>query len=282
MLNWNKGILGLVICCMCSYAAKADVLIPFELVNGLIVIEAEVDGESGNFIVDSGANGVLLNHTTGASDVSYQSLTTTLEGSERKIESLRVGEFELGQLLGFSTDLRQIEAFLEKPLHGILGYSVFTPNSLIFDFAASKLHISENILTDIDHEGLSSMPFYVFDDLPMVDLRIDGQTYSFVLDTGASSHFIDKALRETLASSFVPTGVQKSIITTCGSKQISNEYETANFWVGTSSFDLRAFEKDFQVISKELGKDISGLLSISKLSDSKVLMDLRSKNLYFE
>ena len=134
-----KKMIKISLLCILSHLAHADITVPFEMVNGLILVEAEMNGVVGNYIVDSGSNGILLNGTGKKSDISYQTLSSTLEGSETRIESFKVGEFELDQLLGFSTDLSNLETYLEKPIDGILGCAIFNPNSVLFDFSSSRM-----------------------------------------------------------------------------------------------------------------------------------------------
>ncbi|MEM9548056.1 MAG: pepsin/retropepsin-like aspartic protease family protein [Bacteroidota bacterium] len=260
--------------------ALANISVPFELINGLIVVEAEVNGEIGNYIIDSGSNGILLNENSSSSDVSYQTLSSTIEGSETKIETFRVGEFESRQLMGFSTDLSNIEVFLEKPIDGILGYTIFNPNSLLFDFENFQMIISERELNDADVLDFHHFPFYVLNDLPIVDLEIAGEIRSFILDTGASTHFIDRSLRSNFKKFFVPTGNAKNIVTAGGEDTEAVEYFIMDTNIGASK-SLTAYEKDFSEISKLLEKEISGLISISKLCTNKVFFNLNSNTLFY-
>jgi len=272
---------SLVFCFLMTGLSFANISVPFELVNGLIIIEAEINGTIGNYVVDSGSNGILLNGHSNLSDVSYQTLTSTLEGRETIIESFKVGDFEAGELLGFSTDLSNLEIYLEKQIAGILGCSIFTPNSLIFDFTNSKMVISEDAFNKKDIEGLSCLSFTIIEDLPVAKVNIQGHAFAFILDSGASSHFIDKKLISRFKASVEPTGVKKNIITAAGNGQISSEYNIPNCKFGDANYTFLAFEKDFTPISESLGMDISGLISLNKLSKSKVYIDLNSKNLYY-
>ena len=262
--------------------AFANITVPFELVNGLIIVQAEMNGKIGNYIVDSGSNGILLNGSSEDSDVSYQTLSSTLEGSEMKIESFRVGEFELAQLLGFSTDLSNLEVYLEKPIDGILGCAIFNPNSLLFDFASSKMIISEALIDESEVEGFNHLDFYIFEDLPMVNIKIADKKHSFILDSGATAHFIDTSILSISKISARRTGNLKNIVTAGGKDKKSAEFKISNCRLGTvNSYDMDAYEKDFSEISATLNKKISGLLSVSKLCENKVYFDLKTNKIYF-
>jgi len=280
-----KGLIKRIFCsiifCLMMLSSYGASSIPFELINGLIIVKAEIDGMPGNYIIDSGSNGILLNTNSEKSDVSYQTLSTTLEGSETKIETFKVGDFEAYELIAFSTDISNLEAYLDIQISGILGCSIFTPNSLGFDFRNSIMIISENKSEIIELKGLTSLPYSVIDDLPLVDMEIAGNTYTFILDSGASSHFVDIDLLEIAGNTATTTGIEKSIVTAGGMDQRSLEYKITNCKIGEQFTSLKAFEKDFAPISHTMEKEISGLLSLSKLSPDIVFFDLKSKKFYY-
>jgi len=267
--------------CLLTNSSYANISVPFELINGLIIVEAEINGTAGNYIIDSGSNGILLNGSIEASEVSFQTLNSILEGSETKIESFKVGDFEVSELQGFSTDLSNLEIYLDRSIAGILGCSIFTPNSITFDFTNSKLIISEQDSQSFDLNNFKNLSFEVVEDLPITELNIGGETYAFILDSGASSHFIDAELLESHQSVIEATGVEKNIITAGGSHQKALEYKIPDSQIGSSRLILDAFEKDFASISETMDRKISGLLSLSKLSTGIVHFDLRAKKLFY-
>lgn len=277
----KKMVCLLLICCF-GNVLKADISIPFEMINGLIVVEAEINGQLGNYIVDSGANGLLLNGNSSHSDVSYQTLNSTLEGSEAIIESFKIGEFETKEVIGFTTDLSNLEVYLEKSLAGILGCSIFNPSTLLFDFKNEKLVISDQGLDSKAIIGYSSFKFQVVEDIPLTTLRVNGESRVFIIDTGASSHFFDSNIIEVVANQCKATGVEKDIFTASGQEDISKEYIVPHVLMGKESASIKAFQKDFSLISKSLGKEISGLLSLSKLTTGQVYFDLNSQTLYYK
>ena len=131
-------------------------------------------------------------------------------------------------------------------------------------------------------KGLNKLAFYVYEDLPVVDILIADEKHSFILDSGATAHFMDNALTSSLSITMAPTGNAKNIVTAAGNAKQSNEYLILNCKLGSSDLQsLKAFEKDFSSISETLGKKISGLLSISKLCTDKVYFDLKSNNIFF-
>ena len=281
MSNLFHKFLCLFVVCLMTNVLHANISVPFDLINGLIIIEAEVNGSMGSYIVDSGSNGILLNGSSKKSDVSYQSLSSTIEGSETKIRTFKVGNFEVSELLGFSTDLSSLEIYLDKTIDGILGCSIFTPNSLVFDFANSNMIISEDDLDVSKFDEYTSLSFNIIEELPVVELKIGGVNYNFILDSGASSHFVDVNLIDSNINTVSSTGIEKSIITASGEDDVSSEFQIPNCTLGRLTKTITAFEKDFSLLSQTLGAKVSGLLSLSKLSTGIVYFDLKSEIVYF-
>lgn len=264
-----------------SNAIIANTIVPFELINGLIIIEAEINGELGNYILDSGSNGILLNNNISKSDISYQTLSGVLEGSETKISSLKLGDFESKELLGFSTNLSNLELYLEKNLAGILGCAIFNPSSLEFNFMENRLIISDKKIDKELIDGMSSINYKVVDDIPIGEVFIRGIKRSFILDTGASSHFMDQDIILELGTQSVKTGISKNIITASGESTTSEEYIVTNSGDDPSICSFKVYSKDFSALSKELGQNIHGLISLSKLSDKVIYFDVLNKKVYY-
>jgi len=261
-----------------SNIVLCNTLIPFDFINGLILIEAEVDGKTGNFILDSGSNGVLLNSKSSKSDVSYQTLSGIAEGSEQEIEALRVGNFESRDLLGFATDLSNLEVYLSRSISGIIGSTVFNPSSLTIDFGNNLIVISNESISDDITKNLTPLAYEVVNDLPVAQIMIDGQPLHFILDSGASSHFIDvNALQAT--ESLKPTGLSKTIFTAVGQTS-AQQYMIDNVELGSKKSSIEVFNKDFRHLAETIDKPVVGLISLSALGD-QVHFDVSSKTIFF-
>jgi len=279
MLNGIQKAAYFLLLMLSSNIGISNNLIPFDFVNGLILIEAEIDGHTGSFILDSGSNGVLLNSKSAHTNISYQTLSGIAEGTEKEISALRVGEFESKNLLGFATDLSNIETYLSRSISGIIGSAIFNPSSLTIDFINSEIVLSDDPVSESISANLSSIPYEVIDDLPVAQLSIGGQPQHFILDSGASSHFIDiKALDG--AHSITPTGTSKTIYTAAAQKTSAAQYRIDNVIMGTTESTMEAYDKDFSPLAEAMDIPIVGLISLRSLGD-KVYFDVTSEKVYF-
>jgi len=259
---------------------KANIEVPFEMVNGLVIIEAEVDGETGNYIVDSGSNEILLNSSLEKRDVIFETLTGSVEGDETGINSLRVGSMEIKNLIGFSMDLSSLESVLEKEINGILGCSIFIPNTLVFDFSKKKLSITEDRVPLSIKEQYRSLSYEVINEIPVTKIELNNNKYAFILDSGASSHFVDVKLLLDAQLAFTPNGTSKKIYTAEGIPENSNLYSCRELAL-EDDLPFEAYTKDFSDISSSMEMPIHGLISLNKIAKDKVYFDIKSKKVFF-
>ena len=73
---------------------KGNFSIPFELINGLTIIEAEIDGVHGKYLLDTGSDGIIID---GETDSKNQNTIVSLGGESKsktqELKLVRVGEF---------------------------------------------------------------------------------------------------------------------------------------------------------------------------------------------
>lgn len=128
---------------------------------------------------------------------------------------------------------------------------------------------------------MNKISFEVSHDLPMIEVNIGDKAWVFILDSGASSHFINQNILNENAVNSRPTGIEKSIYTAAGKGGISKEFEVFDCGIGLENVVLRAFSKDFSHFETLLDKPIGGLISLSKLGNGKVYLDVKTNVLYY-
>jgi predicted aspartyl protease len=262
---------------------STDINIPFDLVKGLIVMEVEVDGVSGNYIFDTGADGVLLNSSDRRiSSTHFSSLNGEVEAFETRIEDLRVGKFHKENIEAFFTDLKGIEDYIGITLNGILGCSFFIPNNVIIDFQKGILRISRRELKEDNMWQFNSLQFSFMAGVPVVEASINREKMLFILDSGATSHFIDNKLIERLSAYFSGTGEIVDIITTGNFSSSIEKVSLKELSLDKVKLSDEIFcPKNFDYLNDNLDKKVSGLLSLSALTKRFVTIDLKKNKIYF-
>ena len=107
------------------------VIIPFKRANNLILIEASIDTLSGNFVLDTGAPGLILNKTYFRESWSSNTFeATNATGSSSAVSKTIVRDFNINEL-HFSkinaeiTELSHIENKRGVKILGLLGVNLF-------------------------------------------------------------------------------------------------------------------------------------------------------------
>ena len=280
MRSVQNIVLSCLIMLSAAASAIANITVPFTMINGLIIVEAEVNGELGNYIIDSGVNGVVINDAKPGNE-EFVTLDGAIGGQDVSIDELRLGNFVQRKVEGFSTDLSSVESFASMKLGGILGCSVFTPHAFIFDFENFEIRILEEEVHSEKDIFSYEAEFSIRDELPFCTIDINGNNYNFILDSGATSHFIDFEASKSLGT-YISTTSREVEVYTSNKSSISKEVSIPSLALGNRTMsDAKALTKDFSTLSSELDFEVHGLISVKKLTSSQVLFDLDNNKLYF-
>ena len=267
--------------CMRAKTEDINITIPFQLVNGLIILQAEIDGVSGSYILDTGANTILVD---GQADNPDQILSTP-EGevmmSHRELTKFSIGAFTQYEISAQVISLSSLQEQLGIEIDGIIGGGYFMPNVLSLDFSTSTINISSKSIEEAAIDNLNPYTFKMVNDIPIVEVEIEHSLYHFAMDSGASIHFIDLEVCEVMASA-KKIKTTSQVLTVDRVKTSHEQYVVNKFRLGSTSFIGHHFiSQSFEQVNTELDIPISGILSLSKLSRNKVILDFKNSTLYF-
>lgn len=247
----------------------ADVVIPFTLQSGLILIDADVDGRQGKYIYDSGCNTIVVDQS--ARRPLSQSLVTgdgVVSVADHKIGTLKIGEMERFDLLAYATDLSALDGHAQTDIHGIIGGYLFNRYAVKIDFVAKQIILQER---DSSYESLTPTPIKLVDDIPLLTIDVNGQELTFILDSGASAHFMDPVVAADLGAVF--SKERTMVISTAGAV----ETRSVKADISSRSGDPLAshfYLKNLQDATDELGQQIDGILSLSSIDVDRLVIDL--------
>lgn len=259
-----------------------DVTIPFQLINGMIIMNLEVDGKQGAFLLDTGADAILIDgipENTSGQEVSTLGGEVAVEMTE--LEYLKIGSLEQYGVAAQVMSLTLLEQNLGIDLFGVIGGAYFMPRSIFMDFTTSTITISDKPFGKKAVHGLSTTKFKMVHGIPVVSVKIGGKSYNFAMDSGASTHFIHDGLLKTM------TGLTKQETSTniISANHISKEvyrYQLAELKLGKVTFENQdCLPQNFDEINAELKKPIAGILSLSAFAKEKIIIDFKKKKMYF-
>lgn len=268
-LTWLSFLLGLSSYAWCADIVKdkeevlVNVTLQFELVDGLIVVQASKDGLPGNYIFDTGAPRLMVNQKVDDEDFHLW----TVKGSQ-KGEKIDVSTFEYGTILAqdveaWAMDLTYLEEMIGRPVAGILGHNLLKGYSVEIDYQLNEISfiIDRNAYKNsTDNYEITSLSISSYaDHLPIVELKIDGEIKKLVFDTGAAISVLDQV----------------------DATQSIQLYASMPITINHIKIDNAPFcVKDISELTSKPGSEIDGILSVSSLDAAKVLIDHNSKRVF--
>jgi hypothetical protein len=196
----------------------AATTVGFTLAENLIVVDAEINGISGNYLVDTGAQTIVLNRTRFASDdietvAMDHAPPSGVGGIMQDVQGvvglqLRWGAIQIGDLRGLVTDLAHLEKSIGVPIAGIIGFNVLERFQVHFNYAAGELTLysldDENrpIVQSDQGDPAQIMQFEMAAHIPVFPVQIAGFELRMGLDSGAGGAMLFERWQATLAGQY--------------------------------------------------------------------------------
>lgn len=268
--------------------------IPFKLVGRLIAVEARIDTLYGTFILDTGAERLLLNQSyfRGRSrpNISAAVGNTGLVESitEKRVDSLHWDNLFFHDVQANVLDLSHIERKKNIRLLGIIGFEVFKDFEVFLDFQLNQL-----ILTRLDKNGFrldpdaiwetpyDSLDFKLYRHMIILEGEVDGTTLRFSLDSGAELNLLDRRVKRKILDSFevirrvkMLGAGQNTIEVLAGTLygvRCGNQHET----------EMRTLLTNLTEMNVSFNIRLDGVLGYEFLSSRRTLINYKRKKLFF-
>lgn len=257
----------------------------FELIGGMILIEANVNGKLGKFILDTGAPGVILNNKPlkKSKDLVAGGLNGAIEIGEIPIKKFEWGIINLSNFTGYTLDISHLEESFDREIAGLIGFDVLADFELLFDYEKREVQIlnaRKNSLHKNNHP-LKKISFQKQGHLPVIQAKIGEKTYRFGIDTGAEVNLMDKNILENLdkniATFLADESIQGLENTTLSVPAVS----VNNTVVQSNDFpDMKYLFVDFSAVNQNQEAKIDGLLGFPFLEKTKVSINYKKQKIY--
>lgn len=174
-------------------------IIPFELVGGIIVLNVSVNGKNGYMAFDTGAMQTCLNKIQFAEIEGKEVEVAKFDNQVKKDSTvvttcdINCGDWNISEASVLLLDMN----YVEKPLRGIksdfvflgtMGIDIIKSHTVLIDYANSIVVLDEDAPDGLKYFDMNA------DVLPVIDVCCEGTSYRFVLDSGANTCLLDKAL----------------------------------------------------------------------------------------
>jgi len=283
-----------------DYLMPAEALsgsIPFTRVGNLIVIQVQLDSISGNFILDTGAPGLVLNLTyfrhyraSQREDAEGGGITGGVAGgSPTMVKQMSFGNFTFTSLQADRVSLGHIENSKNVKILGLLGAGLFKRFEMVIDYANELIHLhrvakNQRMTYKSQYQAkradFYTMPLTIRDGKIMTQVVIGSQRLNFVLDTGAETNIMDSRLPKEVFSE-VEMERKISLIGT-GSKKVEAWYgRVKETNLGSCKIaNMEVMVTSLKHLSAAFGRDIDGMLGYGFLSKQKVGINFLTNEMY--
>jgi predicted aspartyl protease len=259
--------------------------IPLKRSGNLFFIEINVADRTGNFILDTGAEGLVVNETYFRDYKLDRSREVgTINGNAEyakyyKVSGLSLGELKFKDRDADVLDLSQIENSRGLKVLGLIGLDFFKDYLLEIDLRSASL-----ILHDKDFEMIGSKPYIdvptrSLNGVPSILVNVNGEKLRFILDTGAEMNVIhnklDKAVYEGMeiirTTELLGADGSKTQVLVAKLRSVEIDQHELK--------DALTLVLSMNSTRSVVNVDIAGTLGYPFFSEGKVLFDMRRKRL---
>lgn len=262
---------------------RSENVIPFELIRGMIVMQASINDQPGHFILDTGAPLMVVNETPETPSRIAASFKEEIEVGETIINNFDWAGIEEKKLNALVLDISHLEQAFQRPLKGMIGFNAIKEYELLFDYeqqVVRRYHARKNLLHD-QASPLHKLPFQKMDHLPVITVKIGNKKFHFGLDTGACANMIDQSALEALEAELITElpdeevqGLDQSINRV---KAVAiHSIEARDMIIE----DLKFLATDMPELHTDDGMVLDGLLGYSFLSRMKFSINYPKQRIY--
>jgi predicted aspartyl protease len=266
--------------------------------DNLIIIKAKVDTIEGNFILDTGAPGMILNSTYfrdyKPEDPAVNEQTGGITGAVDALLPTRIKAFSFGgiqwyKLYADRISLGHIENLKGTKILGLLGMQLFKRFEMVIDFKNNLLHFRH--IRKNEKKGVSTpVPYDVKTALEM-DLmmrgnkiltngKIGNRKLTFIIDTGAESNVIDARLPGSVLDSVNIQSTMK-LNGAGGTKTDALYGDMRNFKIGTLFIhSMPVLVTNLEKMSFVYEKNLDGMLGFDFLSRHQIGFNFVTRKMY--
>lgn len=275
----------------------ASCIIPFSRAGNLILIKAKADTTEGNFILDTGAPGLVLNATyfrNYPSDNYHEEEQASITGTGSAAMKTVVNHFTLGTFHYYKAgadivNLGNIENSKGVKILGLLGMELFRQCEMIFDYEKNLIylhHISRKEAKTYRHDMLKDtsaytvFPIDITENRIMVKTEMAGKKLLLVIDCAAESNLLDSRLPDKIFEQV--TINQRILLTGAGSNKVEAlAGEMKGFKIGQRAIEnLPVLIANLEKTCFSFGGCVDGVLGFDFLSLHKIGFNFVTRKMY--
>jgi hypothetical protein len=271
--------------------------IPIKMVDQLIVVEASFLDQKGNFIIDTGAERLILNkvhfpkgHRLTKKKGQTTGVTRIIEQPyERQLREFIIHNFSLKNKKSDVIDLSHIEKSKKMRLLGIIGYNILKDYEIFID-----LYLNQITLTQVDKNGekldtkvyaeqiADSVDFKLKKHTIVISGVINTEKVRFALDTGAEFNQLNTNSSKKVLERFRP--MKQLSMVGAGNKKIKVlAGKLYNFMLNERNGvgPMYTIVTNLRKMNEAYGTSVDGVLGYEFLKYKRTIINYKKEKLYF-
>ncbi|WP_053977185.1 retropepsin-like aspartic protease [Mangrovimonas xylaniphaga] len=271
--------------------------IPFQLIDNLIVVKAELMGKKGNFIIDTGSEALILNKVHFPQKYAHNRKRQEMTGVvsiidnpfERKLNSFVIENLVLENQTSDIIDLSHIETSKKMKLLGVIGYSILKDYEIFVDLYLNQITLSktDNKGVKLDPRGylekiVDSVGFKLKNHTIVVNASINGQPLTFGVDTAAEVNQINNKASRKALKYFHPKG--RLMLTGASNKQIevlAGNLHRVKLSETVYLGPMQTIVTNLDNLNKAFGTTLDGILGYEFFKQKRTIINYKKEKLYF-
>ncbi len=277
---------------MTARNAEGVVVLPFQRVGKIIYLEAEVEGKSGGFIIDTGLSEVVLNAAYFENGYSSPLVLKGFNGaldnvSHRKVQ-LTIGTIQKQNVATIVADLSHLEKFKSTRFLGILGNSFLANFEVALDYYNNEITFYEldrkgnRLWAELDEDVPDeSLKMSFKGHIPTIEMVCGEQRLRLGIDSGAESNLFNAKVLEKLGDHF-SQGVSKKVGGLGKEIKLLVAGKTSGLRIGSLPLaPMKTILVDLSPYFAKLhGPRTDGLVGYELLKEYKIAINYRKKKVH--
>ena len=240
-----------------------------------------VDSVSGPSQNENTAPGLILNNQF---DLNVESsyIASGLTGNA-SIDEFTVDEFQILDIVkrdfvAYQMDLAHIEDEILHRFSGLIGSDIFDQSILVLDYQTQVW----GTVGALDISKIETcIPFMMGDHFIIIDIKVAGDKYSMILDTGAEINILDLDTAEQIKKSKMKNIGTTNIQSASRDHQSTKSVKLQKFQLGKHSERNQEFSiMSFDFINEGLDYTIDGLIGYPFFEGKKIALDFHTGTLH--
>ena len=263
-----------------------SVIIPLKRAGRLLLVEANVDGETGNLIFDTGANNLVFNSTYFRNHVrSDVSSPNGITGSVGVVEQITIDKVEFANLTykkinADMANLGHIENSRGIKILGLFGFNLIRDFEIIIDTRNNQLKLyridktGNRIVSDqYRFRADYSQLFKTNSNILYLPGKIGGKALNFCLDTGSETNVINSFSSKNILNTITIT--RRSRLRGAGSTGSEVLFGRMNdFTLGSKQISgMETIISNLEALNEAYGTKIDGMLGFNFIEQGIVCIN---------